>query len=79
MQTNPRKSCIHLLPKMPVVRVCRAEVVFMIDHSSENNLQRIETAGAADMLHSGCSQPSILVEHPLNLPDVVRSRQRKHR
>src|ERR1700730_4266102 len=79
MQTNPRKSCIHLLPKIPVVRVCRAEVVFMIDHSSEKNLQRIETAGAADMPQSGCSQPSILVEHPLNLPDVVRSCQCEHR
>src|ERR1700722_17945355 len=35
MQISPRVSCIHLLPKNPVVRVDCAKAIFMIDHSLE--------------------------------------------
>jgi hypothetical protein len=32
MQISPSMSCIHLLPKKPVVWVCCADGVFMINH-----------------------------------------------
>src|SRR5450631_18590 len=35
MQISPRVSCIHLLPKNPVVRVDCAKAIFMFDHSLE--------------------------------------------